>query len=71
LMTETAFAIATDETDGAVLYVKVGGNGDCSTWEQACELQTALRPQAVEIRFGLEQELISQLQQLIETFLLF
>jgi len=42
LMTETAFAIATDETDGAVLYVKVGGNGDCSTWEQACELQTAL-----------------------------
>jgi len=42
LINETTFAMATDETDGAVLYVKAGSNGDCSSWAQACELQTAL-----------------------------
>lgn len=42
LFTETTFAMAMDETDASILYVKPGGTGDCSSWEQACELQTAL-----------------------------
>ena len=30
------------ESRGGVLHVKVGGNGDCTSWEKACELQAAL-----------------------------
>ena len=35
-------ARSTDQTDGVIRFVKAGGNGDCSSWAQACELQTAL-----------------------------
>ena len=30
------------ETRGNILYVKEGGTGDCSSWENACDLQDAL-----------------------------
>ena len=30
------------ETQGLILYVKPGANGTCTSWEDACELQTAL-----------------------------
>ena len=42
VLAKPAFARSTDQTDGVIRYVKAGGNGDCSSWAQACELQTAL-----------------------------
>ena len=39
----TAPAISTDsQIQGSILYVKPGANGTCSSWADACELQTAL-----------------------------
>jgi uncharacterized repeat protein (TIGR02543 family) len=39
----TVSAYSTDaETQGSILFVKPGANGTCSSWEDACELQTAL-----------------------------
>jgi uncharacterized repeat protein (TIGR02543 family) len=36
-------AYSTDaETQGVILYVKPGANGNCTSWLDACELQTAL-----------------------------
>ena len=36
-------AYSTDaETQGIILYVKPGANGTCTSWANACELQTAL-----------------------------
>ena len=36
-------AYSTDaETQSVILYVKPGANGSCTSWEDACELQTAL-----------------------------
>ena len=38
-----ASSYSTDaETQGSILYVKPGANGICSSWADACELQTAL-----------------------------
>jgi len=42
VLAKPAYAKSTDQTDGVIRYVKAGGNGDCSSWEQACELQNAL-----------------------------
>lgn len=30
------------QAQSTILYVKPGETGDCSSWETACELQTAL-----------------------------
>ena len=39
----TVSAYSTDaETQGVILYVKPGANGNCTSWADACELQTAL-----------------------------
>jgi len=42
VLAKPAFARSTDQTDSVIRYVKAGGNGDCSSWAQACELQTAI-----------------------------
>jgi len=42
VLAKPVFARRTDQTDGVIRYVKAGGTGDCSSWVQACELQTAL-----------------------------
>ena len=42
VLAKPASARSTDQTDSVIRYVKAGGNGDCSSWAQACELQTAI-----------------------------